>query len=382
MESKGRVLGAVRTLSEAVSSQVKTEETRLLVFQVVSGKLESFSLHQLEQALSYFTNHNSAYTNVAEHEFHVLAEETLNNSIRSVLVYDDFSGYFGDAEVFSLSMAFQYNLSVEALTLSGINISDECVCSLCEALVRSRVNYIDLSNTPLEDEAGRSLAALAHVNPYLRTVIVDDTLIADDVLDEIDVACQFNHSNWEGNGGRVEEGLFRSADLARLKHRLQQTTRAQHRRVHFCVAHLFGCCPNGELCLYSHTLGKGGLEEVDTSLSAKISELFANGGNWEDRLPPRPSDGASWRNPEDDEGRKTRLRRARLERIQAKAQEEERRTTAAAAGAGGGGTGADRTRWAAPLLNGLVGMCCGMLVVGVVSLVARRFTRSAAAAAA
>lgn len=382
MEAKGRVLGAVRTLSEAVSSQVKTEEARLLVFQVVSGKLESFSLHQLEQALCYFTNHNSEYTNVTEDEFHVLAEETLNNSIRSVLVYDDFSNYFGDAEVFSLSMAFQYNLSVEALTLSGINISDECICSLCEALVRSRVNYIDLSNTPLEDEAGRSIAALAHVNPYLRTVIVDDTLIADDVLDEIDVACQFNHSNWEGNEGRVDEGLFRSADLARLKHRLQQTVRSQHRKVHFCVAHLFGCCPNGDLCLYSHALGRSGLEEVDTSLSAKISELFSNGGNWEDRLPPRPTDGASWRNPEDDERRKTRRDQARSERLKLREKEEEGKRQAAAAvtaaAATDAGTG-ERSRWA-PLLNGLAGMCCGMLVVGVVSVVTRRFARRVAAA--
>lgn len=365
MEAKGRVLGAVRTLSEAVSAQVKTEEIRVLVYKVVSGKSESFTLHQLEQALCYFTNHNSEYTNVTQDEFHVLAEEVLNNSIRSVLVYDDFSGYFGDAEVLSLSMAFQYNLSVEALTLSGINISDECICSLCEALVRSRVNYIDLSNTPLEDEAGRSIAALAHVNPYLRTVIVDDTLIADDVLDEIDVACQFNHSNWEGNEGRMDESLFRSADLGRLKHRLQQTTRAQHKKVHFCVAHLFGCCPNGDLCLYSHSLGTSGTEEVDTSLSAKISELFSNGGNWEERLPARPSDGASWRNPEDEVRKKPRLNKVQRDRVRAK--------EAAAAAAEGA-----RWRWA-PLVNGLVGMGCGMLVVGVVSVVARRITRSSTA---
>ncbi|KPA73526.1 hypothetical protein ABB37_09837 [Leptomonas pyrrhocoris] len=369
MESKGRVLGAVRTLSEAVSAQVKTEEARVLVLKVVSGKLESFNLHQLEQALCYFTNHNSEYTNVTEDEFHVLAEETLNNSIRSILVYDDFSGYFGDAEVYSLSMAFQYNLSVEALTLSGINISDESICALCEALVRSRVNYIDLSNTPLEDEAGRSIAALAHVNPYLRTVIVDDTLIADDVLDEIDVACQFNHSNWEGNDSRMDEALLRSSDLIRLKHRLQHIIRAQHKKVHFCVAHLFGCCPNGDLCLYSHSLGTSELGELDTSLSAKISELFASGGNWEERLPPRPSDGASWRNPEDAVKRRPRLNKTPQERQKAK-EEEDKKTAAAAAV-----MDQARSHWA-PLLNGLVGMCCGMLVVGVISAVARRIARS------
>ncbi|KPI85207.1 hypothetical protein ABL78_5752 [Leptomonas seymouri] len=369
MEQKGRVLGAVRTLSEAVSAQVKSEEARVLVFKAVSGKSEAFGLHQLEQALCYFTNHNSEYTSVTEDEFHVLAEETLNNSIRSILVYDDFSGYFGDAEVYSLSMIFQYNLSVEALTLSGINISDESICALCEALVRSRVNFIDLSNTPLEDEAGRSIAALAHVNPYLRTVIVDDTLIAGDVLDEIDVACQFNHSNWEGSGGRMDEALFHSADLGRLKHRLQQIIRARHKKVHFCVAHLFGCCPNGDLCLYSHSLGTSGLEEVDTSLSAKISELFASGGNWEDRLPPRPSDGPSWRNPEDEVKRKPRLNKAQREHQKSKVEEEKKVAAAAAAAA------CARSRWV-PLLNGLIGMGCGMLVVGVASAVARRIARS------
>jgi hypothetical protein len=371
MEAKGRVLGAVRTLSEAVSKQVKTEEARLLVFKVVSGKSELFTLHQLEQALCYFTNHNSEYTNVTENEFHVLAEETLNNSIRSVLVYDNFSGCFGDAEVYSLSMAFQYNLSIEALTLSGINISDESICSLCEALVRSRVNYMDLSNTPLEDEAGRSIAALAHVNPYLRTVIVDDTLIADSVLDEIDVACQFNHSNWEGNGGCVDESLFRSADLGRLKHRLHQIIRAKHKKIHFCVGHLFGCCPNGELCLYSHSLGTSGLAEVDTSLSTKISELFASGGNWEERLPPRPSDGASWRNPDDAVVKKPRLSRAQRESVRAKAKEEINAGGGAAAAAESGA----RQRWA-PLAKGLVGMCCGMLVAGVVGVLARRLARN------
>ncbi|CBZ28115.1 conserved hypothetical protein [Leishmania mexicana MHOM/GT/2001/U1103] len=364
MEPRGRVLGAVRTLSEAVSARGKCENSRRLVIQVLSGSYESFSLHQLEQALCYFTNHNSNYTNVCEDEFHVLAEETLNNSIRSILVYDDFSGFFGDAEVYSLSMAFQYNLSVEALTLRGINISDEAICSLCEALVRSRVNYIDLSNTPLEDEAGRSIAALGHINPYLRTVIVDDTLIADDVLDEIDVACQFNQSNFEGNRGEVDESMLRPADLGRLKHRLQQIVRAQEKKVHYCVAHLFGCCPNGDMCLYSHSLGKSGMDETDTSLSAKISELFVNGGNWEERLPPRPTDGPSWRNPEDEVKRTPRIHNARRRREQ-----DSNTTTTAPAPAAS--KPAQQTRWS-PFLSGVAGMCCGFLAVGLVGVVARR----------
>lgn len=372
MESRGRVLGAVRTLSEAVSTQVQTEEARQLVLRVVSGKCEAFTLRQLEVALCYFTNHNSNYTNVGQDEFHVLAEETLNNAIRSILVYDDFSGYFGDAEVYSLSMAFQYNLSVEALTLSGIDISDEAICSLCEALVRSRVNYMDLSNTPLEDEAGQSIAALAHVNPYLRTVIVDDTLIADDVLDEIDVACQFNQSNYEGNGDAVDGALLWPADLGRLKQRLQQGVRAKQKRVHYCVAHLFGCCPNGEMCLYAHTLGRSGLDDLDTSLSVKIAELFASGGNWEERLPPRPSDGASWRNPEDEVKRGPRLNRARRIRVLESATEAPAPAAAAAA------TPVPRSR-RSPLLSGLAGVCCGLALAGLLSVVARRLPARAVA---
>ncbi|KAK7198547.1 hypothetical protein NESM_000816400 [Novymonas esmeraldas] len=371
MESRGRVLGAVRTLSEAVSSQVKSEEALRLVFRVVSSSCESFSLCQLEQALCYFTNHNSNYTNVGADEFHVLAEETLNNAIRSILVYDDFSGYFGDAEMYALSMAFQYNLSVEALTLSGIDISDEAVGALCEALVLSRVNYIDLSNTPLEDEAGRSIAALAHVNPYLRTVIIDDTLIADGVLDEIDVACQFNQSNFEGNRSAVDESMLRPANLSRLKHRLQQIVRAQQKRVRYCVAHLFGCCPNGDMCLYSHSLGKSGMEEMDTSLSAKIAELFASGGNWEERLPPRPTDGPSWRNPEDEVRRAARPARPR----RLKGQDTPLAATAPAATAPAP-LPQRRSRWS-PVVNGLAGVCCGLLVVGLVGAVLRRLSPQA-----
>ncbi|KAG5475255.1 hypothetical protein LSCM1_03366 [Leishmania martiniquensis] len=366
MEPRGRVLGAVRTISEALSPQIRSEEARRLVMRVVSGSCESFSLHQLEQALCYFTNHNSNYTNVGKDEFHVLAEETLNNLIRSILVYDDFSGYFGDAEVYSLSMAFQYNLSVEALTLRGVNVSDEAISSLCEALVRSRVNFMDLSNTPLEDEAGRSIAALAHINPYLRTVIVDDTLIADDVLDEIDVACQFNQSNFESNRGEVDESIFRPADVGRLKHRLQQIIRAREKKIHYCVAHLFGCCPNGEMCLYAHSLGKSGADVMDTSLSAKISELFANGGDWEERLPPRPTDGPSWRNPEDEVRRASRANKAGSRRAHCS-------ITPATVPAPSAAVPAHQPRWS-PMLGGLAGMCCGFLVVGLAGVVMRHLS--------
>lgn len=165
---------------------------------------------------------------------------------------------------------------------------------LCETLLYSRVNYLDLSNTPLGDEAGTTLAALAHINPYLRTVIVDDTLIADDVLDEIDVACQFNQSNYEGNGGSTDESLIDNIKLTNLKQRLRQAICALSKHTHFCVAFLFGCCPNGDLCLYSHALPVSGADMAadelnkrngneksisSKGLSDKIADLFATGGN-------------------------------------------------------------------------------------------------------
>lgn len=294
-----RVLGANRTASDALSSVDKTEETKKLILKVCSGGKEDFSLRDLERALCYFTSHNSNYTNVEKDDFQGLVEEVLNNHIRSILVYADFSTCFADEEIYSLSMAFQYNLSVEAVTLSGINVSDESIGTLCEALVRSRVNFIDLSNTPLEDEAGRSLAALARVNPYLRTVVVDDTLITGELLDEIDVACQYNQSNYEASDNAVDASLLSEAELARLKRRLQQITRAQYRKVHYCVLHLFGICPYGESCIYSHSLSGSGVDDGDGGLSDKISKLFTSGGNWEEKLLQPTREGAAWRGDDD-----------------------------------------------------------------------------------
>ncbi|CCW71152.1 unnamed protein product [Phytomonas sp. Hart1] len=295
-----RVLGAVRSLSEAVSNTPNAAELKSILRKTESKLSEDLSLNDLEQFLSIFTNHNSNYTNVETDEFHTLADEVLNNSIRSLLVYADFSSFFGDAEILSLSMALQYNLSIEAITLNGIDVSDDAISAMCEALLLSRVSYINLSNTPLLDEAGSSIAALAHINPYLRTVIVEDTLISDDVLDEIDVACQFNQSNLEANHGMIDESLIPSADLGRLKQRLKQIIRAHQNRAHFCVAHLFGCCPNGELCFYSHALNTGGVDnDAKVRLSEKITGLFTSDENWEDKLPPQPQAGASWRLPEE-----------------------------------------------------------------------------------
>ncbi|EPY26752.1 hypothetical protein STCU_06097 [Strigomonas culicis] len=239
------------------------------------------------------------------------------------MVFDDFTGYFSDMEVYTLSLAFQYNLSVEALTLSGISVSDESISSLCESLVRSRVNYIDLSNTPLEDDAGRSLAALAHVSPFLRTVVVGETLISEDVLDEIDVACQFNQSNFEGNGNSIDESLFKETDLNRLKSRMQRIVRAQSANTHFCVAHLFNCCPNGDTCLYSHALTSAGQDPTSVELGQKISELFSTGGDWEQKLPPRAAEGASWKGPDDGNTRGPKLNLKRRKQLKQEAERDE-----------------------------------------------------------
>lgn len=338
-----RVLGANRSAADAVSSVERTDEVKKRILRICSGFKEDYSLKDLETALCYFSNHNSSYTSVETGDFQLLLEEVLNNSIRSVLIYADFSSFFGDEEVCSLSMAFQYNLSVEALTLSGINVSDECISALCESLVRSRVNFIDLSNTPLEDEAGRSLAALARVNPYLRTVVVDDTLITGDLLDEIDIACQYNQSNYEASGNALDESLLKEADVGRLKQRLQHIIRSRQRKTNYCVLHLFGICPYGDTCICSHMLGGSGVDEQGESLSEKMTRLFSSGGAWEERLLQPPQDGAAWRSKDNpSEQTEVKVDLGRRHEIKKRLEEEKlakrrsRRANAAGASARGG----------------------------------------------
>eukprot|EP00796_Vickermania_ingenoplastis_P000417 gene417-223_t len=294
--SGGRVLGAARTVEDVILSYRSTsrEEGLEVVKEVCrGGHPSSMALHDLEKGVRVFTNHNSAYVDVEEQDFGILAEEILNNSILSVLVFADHSQRIGDFEICSLSRAMQYNVSVEALTLSGLNVSDEAICLLCESLVRSRVTFIDLSNTPLEDEAGRSLAALANINPYLRTVVVTATLIAEDIQDEIDVACQFNQSNFESNNSMIDESVFREGDAALLKQRVGQVIRVKEKKVMLCVAHLFECCPNGEHCLYSHDLSMTSTSGADQTFQKALEDMFASGKDgWEKVLAPLPQEGA------------------------------------------------------------------------------------------
>ncbi|KAF8281118.1 hypothetical protein TcBrA4_0091710 [Trypanosoma cruzi] len=313
-----RVLGAKRTVSDALGANaLEGGGLAAVVSCVVAGTVDdSVTLGQLENVVAFYANHNSEYTRPGEDDIHVLMSEILNNFIRSVMLFSDFSSAFTDVEVYSISVAVQYNLSLEAITMNGVNVSDEAISMLCEALIKSRVSFIDLSNTPLEDEAGRSLAALAHVNPYLRTVVLDDTLIAEEVLDEIDVACQFNQSNFEANDGAVEIG--NPAELARLRHRLQHIIRAKHRKTYYCVAHLLGMCPNGDLCLYSHSLMTTGAPDANANLHERLANLFSSGGNWQDKLPSPPQAGASWKDPNEADGQTLRLNLERCKAVGSK----------------------------------------------------------------
>lgn len=331
-----------------------------VVRRVVAGTVdESVTLGQLEGALALYASHNSEYTRVGVDEIHILTSEILNNSIRSVLLFGDFSSAFSDLEVYSISVAMQYNLSVEAFTMNAVNVSDEAVSMLCEALLKSRISFIDFSNTPLEDEAGRSLAALAHANPYLRTVILDDTLIAEEVLDEIDVACQFNQSNFEGNGGEVE--VRSEAEMARLRYRLQHIIRVRHSKTYYCVAHLFGMCPNGDLCLYSHSPMTTGTPDANANLHERIADLFAAGANWQEKLPAPPEAGASWKDPSEGEEHRLRLNLARRRHADGRGARRD---------AGGDGANDTTQRWRGP--SRAVGVALAMVLVVAATLLAAR----------
>lgn len=193
----------------------------------------------------------------------ILLEEVLNNSIRAVLVYDDFSGAFTDVDLYSLSRVFRYNRSVISLCISGVDISDDAVSLLCEALMNSNVQYIDFTNTPLDDEAGSSLAALANCNKALRTVVVDDTLISEDIMDEIDLACQYNDS-----------------------FPLPKPIPIDDNRTRYCLENLFGACPYGDMCLFSHAPVGSDSQAGTPAEPAK-------------ELPPKPPQGASWKSGSD-----------------------------------------------------------------------------------
>jgi len=209
---------------------------------------------------------NSRYV-AGEDSIWILLDEVLNNDTRAVFVYDDFTGSFTDDDACALAAVLRYNTSLLSITLNGVDVGDSAVGHICDALVRSRVRLIDLSNTFLADEAGASLLALALCNRNLRTIIVDETLIDEEIMDEIDMAC-LNNEQWE-----VQEPPP-----------MKRTRASGLGPPRLCVQNCFGACPNGQYCMLSHRTiqmtprGKGG--------QAKGTPL---------PLPQRPSEGPSWR---------------------------------------------------------------------------------------
>lgn len=198
---------------------------------------------------------NSAYK--VGKDISILLDEVLNNDISAVFVYGDFDGGFSDVDLYSLSVVMRKNVSVLALTINGVDIGDETMSLLCDSLLHSNVQYLDLTNTPLDEEAGRSLAALAQNNHNIRTVIVEETLISEEAMDEIDMACQFNEIGF----------ALPSVVIAPNKKRL-------------CVSHQFNACPNGDFCIYAHTDNSTADAEVRDWSELLKTEQLETGASW------------------------------------------------------------------------------------------------------
>jgi len=185
-------------------------------------------VHRSLEAVSQDSVYNSKYT--CGEDITTLLDEVLNNSVRSVFIFDDFQNSFTDVELYSLSLVLKYNVTLAAITLSGCDIGEEAVEMFCEALLRTNVQYLDFTNTPIDDTVAKAIGSLVRLNPSVRTVVVDDTLLSEDMMDEIDAACQFNETNF-GPPPIVP------IDLNRMR---------------YCARHLVGACMNGDSCPFSH----------------------------------------------------------------------------------------------------------------------------------
>lgn len=270
-------------------------------------------------------------------ELTTLLDEVLNNKTRSILIFDDFSGRFTDFDLVQLATVIKFNTSLVAITISGVDIGDEAVGLLCQSLVRTNVQYIDFTNTPLDEEAGGSLAALAHCNQNLRTVIVTDTLISEEMMDEIDVACMNNEA----------------------EHDAPPVVPIDPKRTMYCVAHVFQACPNGDYCLMSHA--------PPGCVGNAVGEY-----DWEKALPPPPKEGATWRGntgDDDDDGRpklKIDLKKAKMREVRGEKRVEETSKPAAV----------DEDDDGLPvgtIVMGTVVLCSlALLVVTIVPLIRRR----------
>jgi hypothetical protein len=138
---------------------------------------------------------------------------------------------FGDAEMAALASVLQYNNSLLAITINGVGVGDRSVVALCRALATAKVRLLDLTTTFLDDESGIALLELAHRNPNLRTIVVDDTLISENLVDDIDLACLNNDASQPVMPPPVP------IDAARTR---------------YCVRHFFGFCTEGSYCSWSH----------------------------------------------------------------------------------------------------------------------------------
>eukprot|EP00758_Cryptobia_borreli_P001743 Tbor_TRINITY_DN2496_c0_g1::TRINITY_DN2496_c0_g1_i1::g.2592::m.2592 len=223
---------------------------------------------------------NSSYS--AGSDISILLDEILNNDISAVFIYDDFSK-LSDVDLYSISVVLKKNTSLQAITLSGVDLTDETMSLICNSLVHSNVQYLDFCNTPLDDESGSSLAALAQNNTNIRTVIVEDTLVSEEIMDEIDLACQYNETAYDAPKVVQPSGTPSSSSGAMSPN---------HCKTRLCVPFQFNMCPNGEHCIFSHSSvsnssDMGNSEERDWVNLLQIGQR--------DAVPT----GASWRAEDD-----------------------------------------------------------------------------------
>lgn len=184
----------------------------------------------------------------------ILMDEVFNSSTRAVCVYgrvgnlmledgtfvegpddmieDCLDDEFGDEEMYALAAVLPYNTSLLAVNINGVAVTDCSIVQMCRALKNTKVRLVDLTNTVIDDETGLALLELAQENIHLRTVVVDDTLIAETIMDDIDMACLNNE--------------------AMVPH-LPEPVPIDPMRPRYCVRNYFGVCADGDdYCAWFH----------------------------------------------------------------------------------------------------------------------------------
>lgn len=184
----------------------------------------------------------------------ILLDEVFNSSTRAVCVYgrvgnilledgtyvegpddmieDCLDDGFTDEEMTALATVLPYNTSLLAVNINGVCVTDTSIVQMCRALKNTRVRLIDLTNTVIDDETGVALLELAQENIHLRTIVVDDTLIAETIMDEIDMACLNNEA---------------------MIPILPDPAPINQNRERYCVYNFFGVCTEGDqYCPFIH----------------------------------------------------------------------------------------------------------------------------------